>query len=72
MNAPCYNCEDRYVGCHSKCKNYISFRQAKDEENEVVKKRKAEVRIRTEYERDRDIRLKKYTRKGCVKPSSYK
>ena len=25
--APCKNCKDRYVGCHSKCDKYIKFKK---------------------------------------------
>lgn len=24
--APCLNCTERYVGCHSKCKKYTDFK----------------------------------------------
>ena len=25
MNAPCMNCRNRYVGCHSGCEDYADF-----------------------------------------------
>lgn len=25
MQAPCKNCEDRNVGCHSKCEKYLAY-----------------------------------------------
>ncbi len=25
MNAPCYNCKEREVGCHSFCEKYIKY-----------------------------------------------
>lgn len=31
MSAPCKDCPDRVVGCHSKCEKYISFRKQRDE-----------------------------------------
>lgn len=35
MQSPCYNpttktdCPNRYVGCHSQCKTYMAYEQAK-------------------------------------------
>ena len=34
----CYNCEKRYVGCHSKCEGYLEEKKKRDEENEKKKK----------------------------------
>ena len=30
VKAPCYNCEDRCIGCHSICERYAEFRAYKD------------------------------------------
>lgn len=27
IDAPCKNCKDRYVGCHSNCIRYIDYQQ---------------------------------------------
>ena len=32
--APCKNCPNRYVGCHSDCADYKEFRKLKDIENQ--------------------------------------
>ena len=32
MSAPCKNCPDREIGCHSKCNKYLEFRKKRDEE----------------------------------------
>lgn len=32
-SSPCKNCKERYLGCHSKCDSYISFRTKQDIEN---------------------------------------
>ena len=40
--APCKDCPDRYVGCHSKCEKYLSFRKKLNEHN---KKTREELRI---------------------------
>lgn len=31
MNAPCKDCPDRYVGCHSQCEKYQAFRKYRDD-----------------------------------------
>lgn len=31
MQAPCKDCPDRVVGCHSTCEKYIEFRKYRDE-----------------------------------------
>lgn len=35
--APCKNCPDRYVGCHSQCESYKKFRKLKDIENQEAR-----------------------------------
>ena len=30
VKAPCYNCEERCIGCHSICERYAEFRAYKD------------------------------------------
>ena len=37
IKSPCYKCEKRYPGCHSRCDVYIAFREKKDEENRKQK-----------------------------------
>ncbi len=32
MRAPCKECPDRKIGCHSECARYITYRAEKDEE----------------------------------------
>ena len=27
MSAPCYNCPDRFVGCHGVCGKYLSYNE---------------------------------------------
>lgn len=34
MDAPCENCKRREVGCHSKCSEYLQFREYKLQVNE--------------------------------------
>jgi hypothetical protein len=37
MNAPCKDCKDRVLGCHSKCEKYKAF----SEENKKTYKKRA-------------------------------
>jgi hypothetical protein len=43
----CIDCTKRYVGCHSKCEDYLKFRRELDEKNEA--------RIKAKQEEDRYI-----------------
>lgn len=36
--APCKDCPDRKVGCHSVCKKYIEWQQVHNMETEAIKK----------------------------------
>lgn len=38
--APCKDCPNRQVGCHSTCEKYIVFRKERDELNELKNKAK--------------------------------
>lgn len=40
MKAPCLNCTDRKVGCHSICEKYKVYREYKDKENEKIRQSK--------------------------------
>lgn len=31
MKAPCKDCPDRYVGCHSQCEKYIAFQKYRED-----------------------------------------
>lgn len=33
IDAPCYNCDKRCLGCHGKCADYEVYRKAKWKEN---------------------------------------
>ena len=36
---PCLNCQDRILGCHSTCREYLDFRRERDELLEKSKKK---------------------------------
>lgn len=41
--APCKDCQDRVVGCHSNCECYTAWKKKHDEEHElIIQKRKTE------------------------------
>lgn len=40
MKSPCYNCEERQVGCHSTCESYKTFRAECDRLNDLKNKQK--------------------------------
>lgn len=46
MKAPCKDCPDRQVGCHSTCEKYITFAKEKRQQNETIKKAKHEENLK--------------------------
>lgn len=38
--APCKDCKNRTINCHSKCKLYLQYRKDLDEYNEQVKQQR--------------------------------
>ena len=38
-SAPCFQCNERYFGCHGKCEKYLSFRKERDRQNDERTKR---------------------------------
>ena len=34
IDAPCYGCPDRYLGCHDTCEKYKEFKNLRNEINE--------------------------------------
>lgn len=49
VNAPCKDCPDRYLGCHSSCPKYIEFRKEKDAENKQMSRDKqSHVKLRSD------------------------
>jgi len=43
-DTPCYNCEDRYAGCHSKCDNYKKFKENLEEDKRLKREAKKSIR----------------------------
>ena len=42
--APCKNCTDRHLGCHSECEEYIAYKQAAREYTVLVAKARSQNR----------------------------
>ena len=40
-SAPCKGCEKRYVGCHSKCEEYIDYKKRAEEASKLVADKKS-------------------------------
>lgn len=40
ITAPCKDCPDHAMGCHSKCDKYAEFKKQVEEYNETVRKAK--------------------------------
>lgn len=34
--APCKDCTKRYIGCHAKCQEYLTFKKQMDKYNETI------------------------------------
>lgn len=49
MNAPCKDCLDRVVDCHSVCEKYKTFRKERDAELEMRKKLSTGEPLTSEY-----------------------
>ena len=54
----CKGCDKRHVNCHSTCEDYKSFRTAKDEENEKVRKMKEHEAMLDDFEIKRARRVR--------------
>lgn len=53
---PCYQCEERFVGCHSSCEKFSTW-------SENHKKNKREIQKKVYIERQADYRRKDYLQK---------
>ena len=60
VKAPCKDCSERFVGCHTVCFEYAEYKQALEAEKERYRASKANEDSFFEYEKDRKRRLKKY------------
>lgn len=47
--APCMNCEEKALGCHSKCKRYQAYKEYREEINQ--RRRNDDLRRSASYSR---------------------
>lgn len=57
-NAPCFKCEDRFVGCHSKCDKYKEFSGSRNVNRDV---RLQEIDVDTYYNRKHISMRRRYS-----------
>ena len=57
--APCLNCMDRFLGCHSQCKKYITWKTQHDAERLKRQEEAMKQKILNEFINDEIIKLKK-------------
>lgn len=50
---PCYLCEDRYSGCHSKCTKYKDWKAQHEKDNENARKAREQKYVVPSYSRKR-------------------
>lgn len=54
MNAPCMNCSDRFIGCHSSCDKYSKYKTRSEEiQNNRKKELLPNIYIKKEVERSK-------------------
>ena len=47
--SPCHECDSRYIGCHSKCTDYIEFQAVHKEDKETIRRNKEKQSTRGGY-----------------------
>ena len=57
IQAPCKDCSDREIGCHSSCRRYIDFQSLNNKEHEEAYKQKQTIYMINEQ------RVKAYEKK---------
>lgn len=59
----CYNCESRYLNCHSECIDYIKECEERQERNELIKKNRSKSADMMFYCIQKEIKHDKRRRK---------
>lgn len=49
MNAPCWNCQDRSIGCHGKCDRYKTYKQQSDQRRDAEFFEREAARTQSRY-----------------------
>lgn len=59
--SPCQKCEDRKVGCHSKCKSYIAWKSEVDAtSNKIHEERAKDYFVWKRYVRDKNAHQRSF------------
>ena len=56
---PCYDCEIRHQGCHSKCDEYLEYKGLLDKKKQIVRESRLEYMQHRDYSIDTAERLKR-------------
>lgn len=60
MVAPCKDCVEREIGCHSKCELYKEYVKYREIEREEIKAKRRELYGADDYEKAKMKRLRRY------------
>jgi hypothetical protein len=41
IEAPCHYCENRHLGCHSECEAYVNYCRENENQNALIRTKKA-------------------------------
>lgn len=58
-NTKCKGCQERHVGCHGTCPDYIAFKAEREKELEEIRKKKADIAVLSAYVREAKKRVQK-------------
>ena len=61
--SPCKECENRYVGCHSTCEDYLDFRGRSDEMAKRVRAKMNEYNVYEGYKKECLKKIRKHKEK---------
>ena len=56
---PCFDCTERFVGCHSKCDKYAEWQKNHQKRKDEVRKSKNEISRVMEFKVDQVTKTKK-------------
>lgn len=64
MEVPCYNCEKRTLGCHSKCEEYKGYAQKNMDNNEKRRESHVKRKLVEDFEFGIKTKMLKRYRRG--------
>ena len=51
LDAPCFQCSARLLGCHAQCDKWLMWRDVKDKENETIRSNKEKEGVIIQYKK---------------------